>query len=78
MAKEKDVAERRVHELEKQLSTMKRQLQEKEEELAAASDREDLLSSRLISSVEALSGESLVFLLFLLSSLICNLLAFVS
>ena len=63
---------------ERQLSTTKRQLQEKEEELAAASDREDLLSSRLISSVDALSSESLIFLLFLLSSLICNLLAFVS
>ena len=77
---QRDAAQNRVLDLERQLSSAKKQLQDKEEELAAAAVRDDQLGGRLISTAEALSSE-LLFLSFffdcfsfpLLISSVCNL-----
>ena len=54
---QRDAAQNRVLDLERQLSSAKKQLQDKEGELAAAAVREDQLGGRLISAAEALSSD---------------------
>ena len=54
---QRDAAKNRVLDLERQLSSAKRTLQDREEELAAAAVRDDQLGGRLISAAEALSSE---------------------
>lgn len=73
VVEQRDVAQSRVRDLEKQLSTIKGQQQEKEEELVAAVVREDQLGSRLISTAEALSSEPLPIILLRLLLLLCFL-----
>jgi len=78
-AEQRDAAQNRVLDLERQLSSARKQLQDKEEELAAAAVRDDQLGGRLISAAEALSSELFLpsflfdcFLLLLLASSMCN------
>ena len=67
---QRDAAKNRVLDLERQLSSAKKQLQDREDELAAAAVRDDQLGGRLISAAEALSSE-LLFLSFFFDCFYC-------
>ena len=54
---QRDAAKNRVLDLERQLSSAKKQLRDREEDLAAAAVRDDQLGGRLISAAKALSSE---------------------
>ena len=58
-AEQRDAAKNRVLDLERQLPSAKKTLQDREDELAAAAVRDDQLGGRLISAAEALSSELL-------------------
>ena len=69
-AEQRDAAKNRILDLERQLSSAKKQLQDREDELAAAAVRDDQLGGRLISAAEALSSE-LLFLSFFFDCFYC-------